>query len=244
VGLSQMASNICVVNAKGGCGKTTISTHLASALASSGLKTAIAEWDRHRGATHWLDLRPKEASKIVLADWRRNFGVVPKGVQRVVIDCPASLKSARVRKIAAEATILIVPILASVFDEYATRLFLKDLEQVKKIRKGRKKVIIVANRYKANSIASRRLEEFLEELGHPADHTISDRSAYPQLAAQGLSAFDLQTKPMVERQLEWLPLLQDIESTIQLPVSGDKNKRVSKSGKEKNTEKGSGKNKK
>lgn len=217
-----MASKICVINAKGGCGKTTISTHLAAALASSGLKTALADWDRHRGATHWIKLRPKSAAKIELADWRKSFGAVPKGIQRVVIDCPASLKSSRVREVVAEANIVIIPILPSVFDEYATKLFLRDLEEIKKIRKRRKKVLLISNRHRANSLACRRLDEYLEKLGHPANHYIGDRSMYSLLAAQGLTVFDLETKPMIERQFEWLPLIQDIESSIQFPVAKKK----------------------
>ena len=212
-----MAGKICVINAKGGCGKTTISTHLAAALASSGLKTALADWDRHRGATHWIKQRPKSAPNIELADWRKSFGKVPKGIQQIVIDCPASLKSKRVRQVAEEADVIVVPILPAIFDEYATKLFLRDLAEIKRIRKKRKKVLMVSNRHRANSVASRRLDDYLEKLGHPANHHISDRSIYPQLAAQGLTVFDLETKPMFERQMEWLPLVRDIETSVQLP---------------------------
>ncbi|MAF47283.1 MAG: ParA family protein [Rhodospirillales bacterium] len=226
-----MASTICVINVKGGCGKTTVATHLAAALSSSGLKTALADWDRYRGATHWIKLRPKEAVKIELADWRKSFGAVPKGVQRVVIDCPASLKSKRVREVAEEADIIVVPILPSVFDEYATKLFLRDLEDIKKIRKRRKKVLLIGNRYRANSLAGRRLTENLSDLGHPANHQISERSVYPQLAALGLTVFDLETKSMIERQMEWLPLIQEIETAIQLPFAKPQRPKKSKKSK-------------
>ena len=209
-----MTASICVINAKGGCGKTTISTHVAAALSSSGLDTSLADWDRHRGATHWLSLRPKSSAKIRLADWRKSFGAIPKKTQRLVIDCPASLKSQRVREVAATADVLIVPILPSVFDEYATKVFLTDLDKIKKIRKGQKKVLVIANRFKANTIAGRRLSQYLEDLDFPANHYISERSIYPQLAARGLSAFDLHTKPMAERQMEWMGLIRDIEDVI------------------------------
>jgi chromosome partitioning protein len=41
-----MTKHVCVINWKGGCGKTTIATHLAVALASSGFKTGLADYDR------------------------------------------------------------------------------------------------------------------------------------------------------------------------------------------------------
>lgn len=41
---------IAVLNAKGGCGKTTLSTHLAVALSRSGVATTLADLDRQKSA--------------------------------------------------------------------------------------------------------------------------------------------------------------------------------------------------
>jgi len=49
--------SVLVGNIKGGCGKTTIATHLASAFAQRGLKTAIGDCDRQRSALNWLRRR-------------------------------------------------------------------------------------------------------------------------------------------------------------------------------------------
>ena len=57
-----MTKHICVINWKGGCGKTTIATHLAVALASSGLETGLADYDRQKTAKLWKKLRPKGAA--------------------------------------------------------------------------------------------------------------------------------------------------------------------------------------
>ena len=56
-----MTKHICVINWKGGCGKTTIATHLAVALAASGLETGLADYDRQKTAKLWKKLRPNEA---------------------------------------------------------------------------------------------------------------------------------------------------------------------------------------
>ena len=47
--------SILVANAKGGCGKTTIATNLATAFANAGLKTALADADRQKSSLGWLN---------------------------------------------------------------------------------------------------------------------------------------------------------------------------------------------
>jgi len=47
--------SVLVANAKGGCGKTTVSTNLATAFANAGLHTALADNDRQRSCLTWLN---------------------------------------------------------------------------------------------------------------------------------------------------------------------------------------------
>ena len=207
-----MTTSVCVINGKGGCGKTTVATHLAAALSASGLNTLLVDLDRHNGATRWHKMRPKTAAKIGLTNWKKEFGAVPKGTQRVVIDCPASLRLPRVQEIVAESDLLIVPLLPSIFDQHATKLFLQRLQKIKKVRSGRKEILIVHNRCRERSSASRQLDEYLANLGHDAFARITDRTLYPQLAAQGLTVFDGTAKPLQKLQEEWMPLIEEIEA--------------------------------
>jgi len=48
---------ILVVNAKGGCGKTTLSTNLASYFATNELKTVLVDFDPQQSALEWLQER-------------------------------------------------------------------------------------------------------------------------------------------------------------------------------------------
>jgi chromosome partitioning protein len=153
-----MTKHVCVINWKGGCGKTTIATHLAVALASSGLETGLADYDRQETAKLWEKLRPKDAVAVSLINWRKDFGRSPDSLQRLIVDCPPSLRTKRVRAIIAESNIAVVPILPSIFDEMATLAFLKRLEAIKSVRKHKKRVLLVANRYRTDRSASRRLE--------------------------------------------------------------------------------------
>ena len=209
-----MTKYICVINWKGGCGKTTIATHLAVALAESGLKTGLADYDRQKTAKLWDRLRPKDAVTVSLVDWRKNFGRCPASLQRMIVDCPPSLRTKRVRAIIAESNLVVVPLLPSIFDEMATLHFLKRLETIKSVRKRKKRVLLVANRYQISRSASRRLEEFLVTEGLLLTARIPDREIYSDLARDGLTVFDRTNKTAVEQQQAWLPLVRAVEMSL------------------------------
>jgi chromosome partitioning protein len=208
-----MAKHVCVINWKGGCGKTTIATSVAVALAASGLETGLADCDRQKTAKLWEKLRPKDSLRVPIIDWRKDFGGCPESLQRLVVDCPPSLRAKAVRAIIAECKVAIVPLLPSIFDEMATLRFLKRLEAIKPVREGKKRVLLVANRYREDRCSSRRLEEFIVTEGLLLAARIPEREIYPDLASKGLTIFDRHTKAAVEQQQAWLPLLHSIEAS-------------------------------
>ena len=204
--------SVLVANAKGGCGKTTIATNLASAFANAGLETALADSDRQRSCLAWLKKRPETAAPIQTLDWRKTIDKPPRDVERLVIDSGASLKSGRVRQILRQADVLVMPVLPSFFDEVATRRFLRSVDAIKPIKKGKKPVVVIGNRVRAGTHAERELREFLAGLGHDVVTPLSARSIYQQVARQGLGVFDLppsRRKGIIE---DWLPLLRLIEA--------------------------------
>jgi chromosome partitioning protein len=202
---------VLVTNIKGGCGKTTIATNLAAAFAAGGFATGLAEVDRQRSSLTWLKLRDSQSRTIVGLDWRKDVGAAPSELRRLVIDAPANLRMRHVDDLIAEANLVVVPILASVFDEGSTERFLAKLEELKPIRKGRKSVALVANRLRPRSKAAQRLDGFLQRLGQPVAARLGDRAVYGELAVQGLSVFDLDGHLMRPVREEWRPLLNTIE---------------------------------
>ena len=56
--------HIMVMNAKGGCGKSTLATNLASYYADCGYGVALADYDPQRSSLDWLDRRPDGRAKI------------------------------------------------------------------------------------------------------------------------------------------------------------------------------------
>lgn len=202
---------ILVVNSKGGCGKTTTATHLASAFAVNGLKTALADCDRQKSSLSWLKARPKDRATIRGLDWVKDEGDVPK-VDRLVIDAPAAMTFGRIEALIKTADVIVVPILPSVFDEQSTQKLMKRVDELKPIRKGKKDVGILANRMRARSRAGNRLEDFVGGLKHEVVGRIHDRAVYADVALGGLSVFDLPGAKGEMLRSDWLPVVRFCEN--------------------------------
>ena len=90
-------SSIMVINAKGGSGKTTISTNLASYYASSGFKVTLVDLDPQGSASKWLSSRPITKAKI-----RGVTSLPPQKVSKKedeirIFDVPAAIYGARLQ---------------------------------------------------------------------------------------------------------------------------------------------------
>lgn len=202
---------ILVANIKGGCGKTTVATHLAAAYAKDGYATVLADVDRQRSSLGWLERRPVSAPPIHGLDWGKEFHAPPKGAPRLVIDAPAALKTKQIEELVKMADLVVLPVLPGAFDEQATRRFLDKLEELKPIAKNKKQVAVVGNRLRVRTKAAERLDEFLSGVGHSVAARLRDSQIYADAAAAGLSLFDMAGKRAAEHRDDWAPLLTYID---------------------------------
>lgn len=203
--------SILVLNLKGGCGKTTIATNLAGAFAVHGLPVALAEVDRQKSALDWLKRRDKALAPIVGLDWRKEHMAPPKRTSRLVIDAPAGVRGQVLEDLVKSTDIVLVPVLPSPFDEGATQRFVKRLDALKPVRKGKRAVGLIANRVRLRARSAARLDEFLEGLDHAAIATLRDSSLYGDLAMDGMSIFDAKGTRAANQAEDWRPLLSFIE---------------------------------
>ncbi|CDL00890.1 conserved protein of unknown function [Magnetospirillum gryphiswaldense MSR-1 v2] len=199
--------SVLVGNIKGGCGKTTIATHLASSFAATGLSTIIADCDRQKSSLNWLKRRDEAAPTITGLDWSKTLGNPPKGIDRLVIDAPAAMHHDDVEDLIAIADVVVVPVLPGAFDQDATAHFLKKLSAVKAVRKNKRVVAIIGNRLRLGAKATEQLDVFFESLGFPVVARLRDSQIYPTTAALGSSVLESRDRRARDYAAEWTPLL-------------------------------------
>lgn len=198
---------VVVANPKGGVGKSTLATQLAGYMASQGHVVMLGDTDKQQSSRLWLSLRPDEARPIATWDVSPDLIVKPpKGTTHVVLDTPGGLHGWRFNDVMRMATKLIVPLQAGLFDMYATRDFLDELADKKKL--SELDVGIVGMRVQPRTIAADKLREFVDGLGLPVLGYLRDTQNYVHLAARGLTLFDV-APGRVTRDLEqWQGICQ------------------------------------
>jgi chromosome partitioning protein len=204
---------ILIANSKGGAGKSTIATNLASALALAGHSVLLADADRQRSSLGWAARRPASARPIATADWVKGPGEIPKTVSRLIVDGPAGLRKDDFETLVAASDLVIMPVLPSAFDQDASAAFLEKLDALKSIRKRQKGVAIVGNRVRDRTRSAQRLDKFLGGLGHAAVARLRDSQAYGDAATAGLSIFELKGARTLLRD-DWKPLIDYVEHGV------------------------------
>jgi len=200
--------SILVVNPKGGCGKTTVATNLASGLASEGRRVLLWDLDRQQSAMTWLSMRPAHYPRIVRLDKRDQAeGRTEAKGTWLVVDSPAGIHGKGLSHALRVADKVLVPLQPSVFDMAATGDFLRTLSEEKAIRKGHAFVGVVGVRVDPRTRAAATLESFLHQFDLPILAFLRDSQVYPNAAFNGLSVFDLPPSAAERDQAHWQAIL-------------------------------------
>ena len=209
---------ILVINSKGGCGKTTMATTLASYFASQDLATALLDFDPQGSSIRWLNQRPSSRPQIYgvhVASRKNNTGVtrsfqmrVPAETERMIIDAPAGVCGHELVDLIHLVDTVVVPVLPSAIDIHAVTRFIEELLVVGKVRKHGVNVAVVANRVKTNTKTYKALERFLKSLKLPFVATLRDTQNYVHAAERGIGLFEMWDKRTESDKAQWRPLLR------------------------------------
>lgn len=205
---------ILVLNTKGGSGKTTIATNIASLYAAGGVQCAIMDYDQQGSSLHWQSLRDPDLPDIHVIDARktklkqtRTWQLkLPPQTERVIIDAPAGAEGLMLQEMIRRTQMIIVPVPPSPIDIHATSDFIKDLLLIGKIRKFGIRVAVVANRVRRHTPTYEPLENFLSNLNIPFVTSLSDTDNYIIAAEQGIGIHEMnEDQTRLERE-QWYPL--------------------------------------
>jgi len=201
-----------VINSKGGSGKTTVATNLASFFASRQVPTTILDYDPQGSSLNWLGLRNRPGTRLYGANASPQRGArirsiemhVPADTRQLLIDAPAGASGLLLQEMLSRANCIVIPVAPSAFDIYATANFVKDLLLVGRIRTRSIRLAVVANRVRSAAPVYRPLERFLGSLGLPFLTRISDSEAYIKAAETGIGIFEMEAS--AERE-EFMPIV-------------------------------------
>jgi len=186
-------NTIVVLNPKGGCGKTTLVTNLASLYAQRGPVPAVMDCDPQGSTMRWIGKRCGSQPPIYgIPAYKKTMQAtrswqlrVPLETTQLLIDSPAGLNHDDLRELTRDATNILVPVLPSSIDIHAASRCIADLLLVAKVDRADRKLAVVANRTRRNTRSFDKLMRFLDSLGIPIIGILGDSQSYVQAAEQG-----------------------------------------------------------
>ena len=199
--------HIMVLNAKGGCGKSTLATNIASYFATEGAAVALADFDPQRSSLDWLERRPENRAKIAgVAAFEDGFRKLPRNADFVIVDAPARSHGAELADLVKHAETIVVPVLPSTIDMQATTTFINELKSVGKIQRKQAKIATVANRVRDNTLIWGDLDEYLTTTRVPYIAALREAQNYVRAYTRGLGIFELPEYLAWPDWDEWEPL--------------------------------------
>ncbi len=210
--------HIMVLNAKGGCGKSTLATNIAAWYATEGATVALADYDPQRSSLDWLDRRPADRAEIhAVAAFDEGLKHAPRNADVLVIDAPARSHGPELTNLVKHAETIIVPVLPSTIDMQATSRFLEELKNVGKIERKQAKIATVANRVRDNTLIWDDLDEYLTKTRVPYVAALREAQNYVRAYTRGLGIFELPEYLAWPDWDEWEPLISWMKSKRSQP---------------------------
>ncbi len=210
--------HIMVLNAKGGCGKSTLATNIASYFAIQGAVVALADYDPQRSCLDWLERRPENRPAIAaVAAFDGGLRHAPRNADILVIDAPARSHGAELTDLVRHAETIVVPVLPSTIDIQATSTFLQELKSVGKVANKQAKIAAVANRVRDNTLIFDDLDEYLTKARIPYIAALREAQNYVRAYTRGLGIFELPEYLAWPDWDDWAPLTAWLRSARSQP---------------------------
>lgn len=211
--------SIMVLNSKGGSGKSTIATNIASHYAAQGKKVLLVDCDPQASSLEWLAARPNGRKSITGIDGSAGGYRLPRNVDYVVYDTPAAVHGKELTALLRKAQSIIIPVLPSPIDMRAATPFIRTVLDSGRIARRESRVALLANRCRENTNVYQQLDGYLRKVRKaPFVSVLRETQNYNKAAERGLGIFEL-APYMVRRDIDqWEPVIRWLDSKRSQPV--------------------------
>ena len=212
---------ILVTNRKGGCGKTTLASNIASHYAQQGLNVRLFDHDSQGSSLAWVNRRPETLNPIEGVDVSKNSDHrltrswqlrVPPGTDVAVMDTPAGGDITELTTLFQRNDTVLIPVLPSPIDIHATAHFIKELLTTGKVRNIMIRLGVVANRVRKNTIMYHALERFLFSLNIPFISSLRDTQLYARAFELGIGVQEFSLSRIKVDKEQWAPIFRWLET--------------------------------
>ncbi len=202
---------IVILNPKGGSGKTTLATNLASYFARRGPPPTLIDCDPLGYSMRWLDNRSVQRPKIYGFAAHEHCKESGRGTElhawpgsrQMIVDLPAAIPENQLYYQTYDADSILIPITPSEIDIYSAARFIANLLLVAQFDRRKRNLAIVANRTRARTISFRMLMRFLTSLEIPIIAKLRDSQVFVHAAAHGIGVCDM-PQYLVNKDMEQL----------------------------------------
>jgi len=209
---------IMVLNSKGGSGKSTIATNLASYYAAEGFDVVLADLDPQGSSLAWLEARSAGRPPIRGLDASAKGARLPRSADLAILDAPAAVHGPDLGHLMRRADTFIVPVLPSPIDMRAAADFISEMRHNKRIQSKQARFGVVANRTRAYTNVFHELDDFLRHLRVSVLTQLRDNMNYIRAAERGLGIFELAPyRTAIDRE-QWHPVIKWLNSKRSRPT--------------------------
>lgn len=210
--------NIMVINSKGGSGKSTVATNLASYLAVHKKNVVLMDHDPQGSSMAWLSVRPPARPRIRgIAPYEKNAKRAGRNTDYVIMDIPAGLHGAALSKMVGKAQSILIPVLPSPLDMRAAADFIDEIRKSAPVQRKRAKLALLANRSRDFTNIYWELDDFLSRQKIPFLTMLRDSQHYIRGAERGLGIFEMAPAATALDREQWQPIIKWIQSKRSQP---------------------------
>jgi chromosome partitioning protein len=211
--------SVMVLNSKGGSGKSTVASNLASYNSSKGNKVILVDLDPQASSLDWLASRPSGHGSISGIDGAAGRYRLPRSADYVIYDTPAAVQGVELSALLRRAQSIIIPVLPSPIDMRAATPFIKKVLDNNRVARKEARVALIANRCRENYNIYHQLDSYLRKVRKaPFISVLRETQNYVRAAERGLGVFELPPYAVRKDLDQWDPIIRWLSSKRSQPV--------------------------